>query len=55
LELEVGARWTDTKENNVEETSTDLFLTIGYRYDFYADGMITSQSRAAPYGAGGPR
>lgn len=55
LELEVGARWTDTKENNVEETSTDLFLTIGYRYDFYADGMITSPSRAAPYGAGGPR
>jgi hypothetical protein len=55
LELEVGARWTDTTENNVEETSTDLFFTIGYRYDFYADGTVAPQSRTAPYGAGGPK
>ena len=55
LELEIGARWTDTKENNVEETATDVFFTIGYRYDFYADGSVASPSRAAPYGAGGPK
>lgn len=52
LELEVGGRWTDTTENGVEETSTDLFFTIGYRYDFYADGTVLSQSRMAPYGSG---
>ncbi|MEQ1578880.1 MAG: hypothetical protein ABL894_14685 [Hyphomicrobium sp.] len=55
LELEVGARWTDLNENSVQETSTDLFFTIGYRYDFYADGSIPSPSRVAPYGAGGPK
>jgi hypothetical protein len=55
LELEVGARWTDTTQNGVEETTTDLFFTIGYRYDFYADGSAEAASRAAPYGAGGPK
>jgi hypothetical protein len=56
LELEAGARWRDSTENSVEETSTELFFTIGYRYDFYADGMTTSSpSRAAPYGVAGPK
>ena len=52
FELEVGARWTDAFENGVEETSTDLFFTVGYRYDFYADGRVEGQARAAPYGVG---
>lgn len=52
LELEVGAQWTQTRENGVEETSTNLFFTVGYRYDFYADGTILNQARAAPYGIG---
>ena len=52
LELEVGAQWRDTIENGVEETNTELFFTAGYRYDFYADGSIASQSRVAPYGIG---
>jgi hypothetical protein len=52
LELEVGARWTDVKEKGVEETNTDVFFTVGYRYDFYADGSAATASRAAPYGAG---
>ena len=52
LELEVGARWTDTTVGGVEETSTDLFFTVGYRYDFYADGSSTTQARATPYGLG---
>ena len=55
LELEIGAQWRDTIENGVEETNTELFFTAGYRYDFYADGSIASQSRAAPYGIGGPK
>lgn len=55
LELEVGAKWTSATENNIKETSTDLFFTVGYRYDFYADGATSSPSRAAPYGINGPR
>lgn len=55
LELEVGARWTSLTENSIEETSTELFFTVGYRYDFYADGASASPSRAAPYGINGPR
>ena len=55
LELEAGARWTQTTENAVRETSTDLFFTIGYRYDFYADGSLEQKVRAAPYGAGAPK
>lgn len=54
LELEVGAQWTDLKENGISETTTDLFFTVGYRYDFYADGTVLNPSRAAPYGAGVP-
>ena len=52
LELEIGARWTNTMERGVEETSTDVFFTVGYRYDFYADGSAAASSRAAPYGVG---
>ncbi len=52
LELEVGAEWTNSKLNGVEENSTDLFFTVGYRYDFYADGQFPGQARAAPYGVG---
>lgn len=55
LELEAGAQWTQTKQNGATETATELFFTVGYRYDFYADGLISSQARAAPYGAGGPK
>ena len=55
LEFEAGARWTQTTENSVRETSTDLFFTVGYRYDFYADGSLDSKVRAAPYGAGAPK
>lgn len=55
LELEAGARWTSQTENGIEETTTDLFFTIGYRYDFYADGMLTSQARTMPYGLGVPK
>lgn len=55
LEVEVGAAWTDSKVGGVEETSTDLFFTIGYRYDFYADGSSASPFRSMPYGVGVPR
>lgn len=55
LEMEVGAQWTETKQNGITENTTDLFFTVGYRYDFYADGQVSTQARAAPYGAGGPK
>lgn len=38
LELEVGAQWTETRKAGVLEDQTELFFTVGYRYDFYADG-----------------
>jgi hypothetical protein len=38
LELEVGTQWTRRDQLGVRETTTDLFLTAGIRYDFYADG-----------------
>ena len=50
LELEIGAEWTDSTQGGVEETSTDLFLTVGYRYDFYADGTLPQTLSA--YGSG---
>ena len=52
LELEAGAQWTDSTQNGVQETTTDFFFTVGYRYDFYADGQLTDQARANPYGVG---
>ena len=49
LEIEAGARWTDTTTaGNVNETSTELFLTVGYRYDFYADGKVGTPKAAGP-------
>ncbi|MDX2308995.1 MAG: tetratricopeptide repeat protein [Hyphomicrobium sp.] len=55
LEFEVGARWTSTEEASIEETATDVFFTVGYRYDFYADGSAAAASRTTPYGAGAVR
>lgn len=55
MEIETGVQWTDTIENAVHQTSTELFFTIGYRYDFYADGRYEGQARAAPYGVGALR
>lgn len=38
FELETGARWTETHMGPATETNTELFVTAGVRYDFYADG-----------------
>lgn len=38
LELEVGAQWTETEHARVTEDETEIFFTVGFRYDFYADG-----------------
>lgn len=38
FETEVGATWSERHTGSVEEQSTDLFITAGYRFDFYADG-----------------
>ncbi|NOU05123.1 MAG: hypothetical protein HOO99_02965 [Hyphomicrobiaceae bacterium] len=40
LELEVGAKWTRRDQLMIRDTSTDIFFTAGFRYDFYADGQI---------------
>lgn len=38
LELETGVRWTETHQGTAVETATEVFVTAGVRYDFYADG-----------------
>ncbi len=48
LELEVGARWTDRRQGGIEETETDLFFTMGYRYDFYVDGTAVDHQFSKP-------
>ena len=37
FEIEVGTKWTRLERFGTTETTTDLFLTAGVRYDFYAD------------------
>ena len=37
LELDIGAQWTRTDQLPIRSTDTELFLTVGARYDFYAD------------------
>ena len=36
-ELELGAQRTWSRQDGVKDNSTELFLTLGVRYDFYAD------------------
>ena len=38
FELEVGAKRTWREQAGVKDNDTELFFTVGYRYDFYADG-----------------
>ena len=38
FELETGLRWTETHQGTATETNTEVFVTAGVRYDFYADG-----------------
>ena len=38
FELEVGAKRTWRDQAGVKDNDTELFFTVGYRYDFYADG-----------------
>jgi hypothetical protein len=37
FELEVGSKWTSRQQAGVKETMTDLFLTVGVRYDFFLE------------------
>jgi hypothetical protein len=37
LELEAGVRWTETHQGTLTQTETELLVTAGFRYDFYAD------------------
>lgn len=38
LELEVGTKWAELHQLGTKETTTNLFLTAGLRYDFHVDG-----------------
>lgn len=38
FEIEVGAKKTWREQAGIKDEDTDFFFTIGYRYDFYADG-----------------
>lgn len=38
FETEVGATWSERHSGSAVEQTTDLFITAGYRYDFYVDG-----------------
>ena len=40
LELEGGANWTRLEQGSARDTTTELFVTAGFRYDFYADGVV---------------
>lgn len=40
LEMEGGANWTQLEQGGARDTTTELFVTAGFRYDFYADGVI---------------
>ena len=39
LELEVGNKWRWREQAGMKETESELFITAGFRYDFYADGQ----------------
>ena len=38
LELEVGTKWTSSEQDGVKSTTMNLTTTLGFRYDFHADG-----------------
>ena len=40
FEVEGGASWTQLQQNGARETTTELFVTAGFRYDFSADGTV---------------
>ena len=37
LELELGTKWTQRELAGATERETELFVTAGFRYDFFAD------------------
>ena len=41
FEVEGGASWTRLDQNGARDTTTELFVTAGFRYDFSTDGTIT--------------
>jgi tetratricopeptide (TPR) repeat protein len=47
LELEAGAKWTRREQAGARNDDTELFVTAGFRYDFYADGKPRCASGTA--------
>ena len=40
FELESGAKYTEKLQSGTRDNQTDYFITVGYRYDFNAEGGI---------------
>jgi tetratricopeptide (TPR) repeat protein len=38
LELEIGTKWTSLQQFGIKDTTTDIFVTAGFRYDFHVEG-----------------
>ena len=38
LELEAGPKWTVSEQDGVKTTTMDFAVTLGFRYNFHADG-----------------
>ena len=45
FEAEVGVTQTRSDQAGVKNNNTDLFLTVGFRYDFYADGATRDNGK----------
>ena len=48
FELEVGTRWSLRREATTTERTTELFLTVGLRNDFYIDSTKPPFSKSKP-------
>jgi len=48
FEFEGGANWTRLDQNGARDTTTELFVTAGFRYDFSADGVIKCDQLRTP-------
>ena len=44
-EFEIGGQRTWTRQYGIRETDSELFLTLGIRYDFFADGAREREKR----------
>jgi hypothetical protein len=46
FEFEIGAQQNWTTQNGIKDRNSELFITLGLRYDFYADDTTRASDRA---------